>query len=105
MLLPKEVISTVADKKKFPFPFGSVQFKRTPNRTQNVIKTPFHFKAVQSFIACKLTGKLIQDVQKSYATSKVHGYSGKAIQRRCFNIGYTDKTALTETLLQVYNVL
>ena len=45
-------------QKKFPFPFISVQFKHKPN----VIKMPFHFKAVPSFVACKLTGKLIQDV-------------------------------------------
>ena len=41
---------------------------------------PFHFKAVPSFVACKLTGKLKQDVKISYTTSIVHGYSGKAIQ-------------------------
>jgi len=29
---------------------------------QNVIKTPFHFKAVPSFVAYHLTDKLIEDV-------------------------------------------
>ena len=31
------------------------------------IKMPFHFKAVSSFVACKLTGKLIKDVSKAVA--------------------------------------